>query len=439
MKKHTKKTLTTPIQTTDIEPAPSLLSLHRDKIVMAGLGLAVIGLFSALIFRSSALTNQFIPLSLTGMTEFTGSVEPVSDANAAGGSYLKFIAANPDPTPPPPGGDASGAKGGDNLTYINESAIPARATNKDGVAWWSDIRIHYAGYFPIDRGDRVGAFRTDCEYSHFNYDDPLVYPGQKDAAHLHMYWGNVSTDYTTDVSNLHLQNHASTCAGGGANRTSYWVPAMIDGNGVPQVPHRIEIYYKTGYRGVSAASVRPFPAGLRMITGNAYSTTPQHNLPNSDNGSFFSCSAGSGATIPNCPAGSEMIWQLEFPQCWDGVNLDSADHKSHMAYANGGCPSSHPVPLTQITYRIFFSAPQGTSGWRLASDINGTQPGSSMHGDWVNGWNRDVLEKWVRNCNNQGVDCHGEENLGDGTRLCAYRYSMPNNPECQSPWPHPIL
>src|SRR5688572_5390432 len=24
----------------------------------------------------------------------------------------------------------------------------------------------------------IGAFRTDCEFSHMNYDDPLVYPGQ---------------------------------------------------------------------------------------------------------------------------------------------------------------------------------------------------------------------------------------------------------------------
>ncbi|MEV4118547.1 DUF1996 domain-containing protein [Micromonospora sp. NPDC049645] len=23
---------------------------------------------------------------------------------------------------------------------------------------------------------------------------------------------------------------------------------------------------------------------------------------------------------------------LDFPQCWDGVNLDSANHQSHMAY-----------------------------------------------------------------------------------------------------------
>jgi hypothetical protein len=51
--------------------------------------------------------------------------------------------------------------------------------------------------------------------------------------------------------------------------------------------------------------------------------------------------------------------QVFFPSCWDGVNLDSADHKSHMAYPiqnyNGGdCPSSHPVHLISLFYEQIF-------------------------------------------------------------------------------------
>jgi hypothetical protein len=57
---------------------------------------------------------------------------------------------------------------------------------------------------------------------------------------------------------------------------------------------------------------------------------------------------------------------LTFRSCWDGVNLDSPNHKSHVAYsinnggaggtANGGgeCPSSHPVKLPQIMYEIMW-------------------------------------------------------------------------------------
>jgi hypothetical protein len=49
-------------------------------------------------------------------------------------------------------------------------------------------------------------------------------------------------------------------------------------------------------------------------------------------------------------------------RCWDGKNLDTPDHKSHVAYgsgsgANGGgnCPSSHPVKLPQVMYELMWN------------------------------------------------------------------------------------
>lgn len=48
-------------------------------------------------------------------------------------------------------------------------------------------------------------------------------------------------------------------------------------------------------------------------------------------------------------------------RCWDGVNLDSPDHKSHVAYpetgtfeTTGPCPASHPVRLPQLMYEIMW-------------------------------------------------------------------------------------
>jgi hypothetical protein len=40
----------------------------------------------------------------------------------------------------------------------------------------------------------------------------------------------------------------------------------------------------------------------------------------------------SSAAIPTCPAGSYLSAKIIFPGCGDGMNLDSADHRSHMAY-----------------------------------------------------------------------------------------------------------
>jgi len=47
--------------------------------------------------------------------------------------------------------------------------------------------------------------------------------------------------------------------------------------------------------------------------------------------------------------------------CWDGKNLDSPDHQSHVAYSGtgasggGSCPSTHPVKLPQIMYELMWN------------------------------------------------------------------------------------
>ena len=47
--------------------------------------------------------------------------------------------------------------------------------------------------------------------------------------------------------------------------------------------------------------------------------------------------------------------------CWDGVNLDSPDHRSHVAYPESGtfegggpCPKSHPIKIPQVLYETIW-------------------------------------------------------------------------------------
>jgi hypothetical protein len=58
----------------------------------------------------------------------------------------------------------------------------------------------------------------------------------------------------------------------------------------------------------------------------------------------------------NCPDG--IRFELMFPSCWDGVNLDSDDHMSHVAYPdlviNGDCPSDFPVRLPGLFYETIW-------------------------------------------------------------------------------------
>ncbi len=270
--------------------------------------------------------------------------------------------------------------------------------------------------------DTTGSFRTVCMFSHMNFDDPIVYPGQRGRSHLHAYFGNTAANAGSTRQSIETTGN-STCRGGILNRSAYWVPALIDTrNSRPVAPTENMIYYKTGYTGVPAALVQVPPAGLRMIAGDMTASSKQP-IPMG-----WWCSdvsyPMSDAIPANCTAGHDLVMVLGFPQCWDGVNLDSPNHKSHMAYPTGntanGCPASHPVPLPEITYNVHYPVyvTGETAYWRLSSDMYGTSTpgGFSAHGDWMNGWQPETIRAFVVNCDNRPADCHAHL-LGDGREI----------------------
>jgi hypothetical protein len=263
--------------------------------------------------------------------------------------------------------------------------------------------------------DGVGAFRSVCEFSHMNYDDPIVFPGQPGKAHLHTFFGNTSAVANSTAASLRATGN-STCRGGVINRSAYWVPALLDHLGRPVKPEYMDIYYKSGYNGISADEIKPFPRGLRMVAGDQRATAPQGNA-------YWGCRdhyIGRVGNIPDCPADDKLAMIIEFPQCWDGKNLDSADHRSHMAFPNNGaCPSAHPVPIPAITFNIYYDVANGGSdGYRLSSDMyDASMPGGySIHGDWFEGWEGQIVLTFVNRCIRRGLDCHSHL-LGDGRAM----------------------
>lgn len=266
--------------------------------------------------------------------------------------------------------------------------------------------------------DIIGAFREPCTFSHMAFDDPIIYPGKPGVSHLHTFLGNTGANANSTVTSIATTGN-STCAGGTLNRTSYWVPSMIDTlDGRPIAPTGSLIYYKTGYNGVKPADVKPMPTGLRLIAGSSNADSPQRGI-----GGFSCVGLGDNTSfehIPKCPAGTELITQVTFPQCWDGKNLDSPDHKSHMAYAQNGCPSTHPVPLSTIAFVVHYvvGPKDDTTRWRLSSDnYPTTKPGGySSHADWFMGWDAGIIDTLTTRCLNASVDCHAYL-LGDGRTL----------------------
>ena len=286
----------------------------------------------------------------------------------------------------------------------------------------SDVRIQATSEQPIPSD--VGAFRVQCDPSHMSNDDPIVYPNQQGAAHHHTFYGNTSVNYKSNLAALSTTGN-STCTGGTMNRTSYWHPTLINtANNAPVVPDRALFYYKTGYDGVPASMVVPPPKGLRMIVGNAKATSAAESA-----GARYLCVSDSkpfqgwNDHIPNCAVGEVMEMSVDFPQCWDGKNLDSPDHKSHMAFANESnptankCPATHPVAIPKITMTVNYSVTTANEAtkWRLASDnYSKSLPGGySGHADYAWGWDETIMAGIVKNCLNKSLDCHAHL-LGDG-------------------------
>src|SRR5215218_3362608 len=245
-----------------------------------------------------------------------------------------------------------------------------------------------------------------CDVSHRAPDDPIVFPAQAGRSHMHDFFGNVSTD--ADSSTASLVRAGSSCLKGidAVDRAAYWTPSLLQGNAVVTgVPgeQRIDAYYAVLDK---RTPLRPIPFGLRMIAGDGKATSPQpldvvhYNCLRYPNGGQVTKNS---ASIPTCPQGSYLSAKITFPGCWDGRNLDSPDHKSHMAYpVRGACPVSHPVGLPSLGIRVRWKTVRGVSSSRLSLS-SGSQ--FSMHADFWNAWSPAVMQWLVTNCLNATRNC----------------------------------
>ena len=316
----------------------------------------------------------------------------------------EYDAANPAGTPDPMPMPMA------NMPYVDESAIP---TGSPGT---SAVFVRPTTELPAVSGDGTGAFRTSCRFSHMNFDDPIVFPGKERASHLHAFFGNTKTDAFSTQSSIATSGN-STCRGGIVNRTAYWVPAVLDAKGKPIAPEESSFYYKSGYAGIAPGAIKPFPQGLRMIAGDPKAQAAQERALWGCHETYI---GWSGEIPTTCGAGNHIVMAVTFPQCWNGRDLDSTDHRSHMAYpVSGACPSTHPVALPEISFHILYTVPAGGNvNWRLSSDMyDPSKPGGySAHGDWFNGWDPNASDAFVKNCTSQPKDCHSHL-LGDGREI----------------------
>jgi len=237
----------------------------------------------------------------------------------------------------------------------------------------------------------LGEFVARCSENQQRVLDPIVFPGQYGRGHMHSFFG---ANGVTENSTLHDIMYSTTSCNTLHDHSAYWVPTLYK-NGQSIIAEDVTFYYHT-FRNFN--QVKPMPVGLIMVT----KWGQNHK---------FSCqgSGPSGTNIVDC-GNSKLEVFINFPECWDGLNLDSPDHLSHMAYSVGNnCPSTHPVILPRLQFKIRYPT-NGGAGTVLSS---GT--GQTAHADFINAWVPEAMELRVNLCSKLDNKCDeilpGDQNI----------------------------
>jgi hypothetical protein len=247
--------------------------------------------------------------------------------------------------------------------------------------------------------DNASVFSVQCTGTHQLADDPIVYPGEPGKAHMHEFIGNPDTNAFSTFESMRAEESNIECdtrddTGG------YWVPALYKADGTRVPVHHAFFYYR------GPPGVKPIPENLKMIAGGDTLNPPaswEHAGSLSwscvDSGPFY-------AQPPDCTSvGKPIKAHIQFPNCWDGKNLDSFDHRSHMAYwtQKKTCPSSHPNRIPRIRFNVAYNIKNG-KGTYLSSD-HGVPGGTSLHADFWNTWDQAVLQDAIQTCINGNINC----------------------------------
>ena len=260
----------------------------------------------------------------------------------------------------------------------------------------------------------IPGFEIFCFYSHTAQDDPIVAPGRPgDAMHLHDFAGNTTTNANSTAASLRAG--ATNCQLKG-DTAAYWTPVLYS-QGTVVHPDRLHSYYRWGTI-ADVATIKPIPAGLKMVAGSAMSSVAQ---PTSVVG--WNCGVQGQKQYDHpisCRSGQKIVEHFFFPNCWDGANLDSADHASHMAYShNGSCPASHPVAIPRLTEDYGYPITDATD-LTLSSGSYKT-----AHADFWNTWDQDVMIRLTHDCINAGKQCGPQRSTGTSSGAPAPAAAVP--------------
>ncbi|WP_405675304.1 DUF1996 domain-containing protein [Streptomyces canus] len=331
---------------------------------------------------------------------------------------------------------------GDGQDQNGQQGNGGQAGNGPVAADYADINsAPSAAQAPPAQGDASrGTFVTSCGVNAnglFNSDNVIVAPGVSNGAHhFHDYIGNQSN--TAFASDQDLANAETSCVDQGDKSTYYW-PVIrlqngtqeqdanspgggIEGNaGQIVTPKEVTLTFVGNPR----SKVTAMPRLLRIITGDAKAFVNGTANANAS----WSCTGFEDRQLkdkyPLCPQGSDVVRTFKFQSCWDGRNIDSANHRTHVAFAqnDGTCPNGFKA-IPQLVQRIVYDvdAPSLNDGGRttplFAVDSFPEQLHKPVtdHGDFINVFDENLMNEMV-GCINDGRQCGagtGQDDPGNG-------------------------
>jgi hypothetical protein len=326
--------------------------------------------------------------------------------------------------------DQSGAPQGQSSPPQNQGGGAAPVGNGPVVADFADIKsVQPDAGAPQPQGDASqGEFVTSCGVNAnglFNSDNVIVAPGVSNGAHhFHDYVGNQSN--TAFASDDDLAKADTSCQDKGDKSSYYW-PVVRLQNGTAErdagapgggtegnagkivTPKQVTLTFVGNPR----SKVTAMPRLLRIITGDAKAFVNGTKNANAS----WSCTGFEDRQLkdkyPVCPQGSDVVRTFKFQSCWDGANIDSANHRTHVAFADaeGNCPGGFKA-IPQLVQRIVYAigAPSLQDGGRtsplFAVDSFPEQLHKPVtdHGDFINVFDEGLMKDMV-DCINSGRKC----------------------------------
>jgi Domain of unknown function (DUF1996) len=291
---------------------------------------------------------------------------------------------------------------------------PAGPAQEDFV----DITQVQPNFTPVDTNGQ-GVFKTECgtnSNDNHNSDNIIVAPGVDNGAqHTHDYVGNQDNDgFSSDED---LANAETSCANQEDKSTYYWPVLRVqngqdefdanqpgggeDGN-IGQILEPTEA--ELTFEGNPQSEVTEMPRFLRIISGDAKAFTNGDANANAS----WSCTGFEDRQLadkyPVCPDNSQVVRTVRFQSCWDGQNIDSANHRDHVAFTNedGSCDNGFQA-IPQMIQRIVYDVPDGET-FAVDGFPEELHKPITDHGDFINVMSDDLNQRVVE-CINNGENC----------------------------------